>query len=168
MLFKSFVFSGGDMKIFIWNVGKSTILTSIDCHPEVILSVSWNYNGSRIVTSCKDKIFRVINPRTGQIIKVKLISQNVISVLLLKLFFSQEWAIKVQNQQELFIYVMVEFFQLDFRECLKDNMLFGMRFVILFKNHLNKTYSFFLKDNLGNSLTMEELDSSNGILFPCL
>ena len=69
---------GGDMKIFIWNVGKSTILTSIDCHPEVILSVSWNYNGSRIVTSCKDKIFRVINPRTGQIIKVRLIRENAI------------------------------------------------------------------------------------------
>jgi len=61
------------MKIFIWNVGKSTILTTIECHPEVILSVSWNYNGSRIVTSCKDKILRVINPRTGQVIKVKLI-----------------------------------------------------------------------------------------------
>jgi coronin-1B/1C/6 len=71
-------FSGGDMKIFIWNVGKSTILTSIDCHPEVILCVSWNYNGSRIVTTCKDKILRVINPRTGQIIKVKLIRENAI------------------------------------------------------------------------------------------
>ena len=42
--------------------------------------------------------------------------------------FSQEWVIKVQNQHELFIYVMVEFFQLDFRECPKDNMHFGMRF----------------------------------------
>ena len=60
------------MKIFIWNVGKSIVLSTIDCHPDVILSVSWNYNGSRIVTSCKDKIFRIINPRTGQVIKVKL------------------------------------------------------------------------------------------------
>ena len=58
------------MKIFIWNVGKGSILTTIDCHPEVILSVSWSYNGARIVTSCKDKIFRVINPRTGQVVKV--------------------------------------------------------------------------------------------------
>ncbi|CAF4344140.1 unnamed protein product, partial [Rotaria magnacalcarata] len=33
----------GDMKIFIWNVGKSMILQTIDCHPEVILSVSWNF-----------------------------------------------------------------------------------------------------------------------------
>jgi len=58
------------MKIFVWDVSKSTILSTIDVHPDVILSVSWNYNGSRIVTSCKDKIFRVINPRSGQIIKV--------------------------------------------------------------------------------------------------
>jgi coronin-1B/1C/6 len=58
------------MKIFIWNVSKSTILSTIDCHPEVILTVSWNYNGSRIVTSCKDKILRVINPRNGEVLQV--------------------------------------------------------------------------------------------------
>ncbi len=129
--------SGGDMKIFIWNVGKSTILTTIDCHPEVILSVSWNYNGSRIVTSCKDKYFRVINPRTGQIIKVKLIRENVFWFDLKKMIsFRQEWVIKVQNQQELFIYGMVEFFRLDFQECLKDNMPFGMRCVKIIKANL--------------------------------
>jgi WD40 repeat protein len=58
------------MKIFIWNVGKSSILSTIDCHPEVILSVSWNFNGSRIVTSCKDKMFRVIDPRNGKVLQV--------------------------------------------------------------------------------------------------
>ncbi len=59
------------MKIFIWNVAKSAILSTIDCHPDVILSVSWNYNGSRIVTSCKDKMFRVINPRNGEVLQVR-------------------------------------------------------------------------------------------------
>ena len=58
------------MKIFIWDVSKSSILSKIDCHPELILSVSWNYNGSRIVTSCKDKMFRVINPRNGEVLQV--------------------------------------------------------------------------------------------------
>lgn len=58
------------MKIFIWNVSKATILFTIDCHPELILSVSWNYNGSRIVTSCKDKQFRVIDARSGEVLKV--------------------------------------------------------------------------------------------------
>jgi WD40 repeat protein len=80
-------FSGGDMKIFIWNVGKSSILTTIDCHPEVILCVSWNYNGSRIITSCKDKMLRVINPRTGQVMKVKLIRKNVESFVVRKFDF---------------------------------------------------------------------------------
>lgn len=58
------------MKVFIWNVGTSTILSTIDCHPDAILSVSWNFNGTRIVTSCKDKVFRVINPRNGEVIQV--------------------------------------------------------------------------------------------------
>ena len=58
------------MKIFIWDVSNSAVLSTIDCHPEVILSVSWNYNGSRIVTSCKDKMFRVINPRNGEVLQV--------------------------------------------------------------------------------------------------
>jgi WD40 repeat protein len=58
------------MKIFIWDVSKETVLSTIECHPEVILSVSWNYNGSRIVTSCKDKMFRVINPRNGEVLQV--------------------------------------------------------------------------------------------------
>ena len=61
---------GGDMKVLIWNVAKGSILTTIDCHPEQILSASWNFNGSRIVTSCKDKMFRIINPRTGEVIQV--------------------------------------------------------------------------------------------------
>jgi hypothetical protein len=40
-----------------------------------------------------------------------------------------------------------------------------MRFVKIIKS--NSFYFFlFEKDNLGNALTMEELDSSNGILFP--
>lgn len=65
---------GGDMKIFIWDVGTSRVLSTIDCHPDSILSVSWNYNGSRIVTSCKDKMFRVIDPRTAEVVKVREMS----------------------------------------------------------------------------------------------
>ncbi len=64
------------MKVFVWNVGTASILTTIDCHPEVILSISWNYNGSRIVTSCKDKMFRVINPRNGEVIQVDRLKKD--------------------------------------------------------------------------------------------
>ena len=124
---------GGDMKIFIWNVSKSSILSTIECHPEVILSVSWNYSGSRIVTSCKDKIFRVINPRTGQVVKVR----ELLMIQWKWIVCSREWDIKVPNLLVLFTYEMVEFFRQDFRECPKDNMPFGMRFV----NNIDKAIS---------------------------
>lgn len=58
------------MKIFVWNTATAEVLSSIDCHPDSILSASWNYNGSRIVSSCKDKMIRVINPRNGEVINV--------------------------------------------------------------------------------------------------
>ncbi|CAF1127073.1 unnamed protein product [Adineta steineri] len=121
--------AGGDMKIFIWNVGKATILTTIDCHPEVILSVSWNYSGSRIVTSCKDKIFRIINPRTGHVVKSGMGHQGA--------------------KPARAIY-------------LRDGRIFSTGF----SRMSERQYALWDGDNLGNALTMEELDSSNGILFP--
>lgn len=116
------------MKIFIWNVGKAAILTTIDCHPEVILSVSWNYNGSRIVTSCKDKIFRVINPRTGNVMKVRF---DATSSLLGKLLIpsSQEWAIKAPSRRARSTCATVASFRRASRECLRDNTHFGTGFV---------------------------------------
>ena len=118
------------MKIFIWNVGKAAILTTIDCHPEVILSVSWNYNGSRIVTSCKDKIFRVINPRTGNVMKVRFdATSNSLGKSLL--CCSQEWAIKVPSQRARSICATVVSFRLASPECPKDNTHFGTGFVLI-------------------------------------
>lgn len=61
--------AGGDNKIIIWNVGTGEGLVEIDCHPDIIYSCSFNCNGSRILTTCKDKKLRIINPRTGEIIK---------------------------------------------------------------------------------------------------
>jgi len=120
--------AGGDMKIFIWNVGKSTILTTIEC-PEVILSVSWNYNGSRIVTSCKDKMFRVMNPRTGKVIKSGMGHQGA--------------------KPARAIY-------------LRDGRILSTGF----SRMSERQYALWDENNLGNALTMEELDSSNGVLFP--
>ncbi|CAF1595536.1 unnamed protein product [Adineta ricciae] len=120
--------AGGDMKIFIWNVGKATILSTIDCHPEVILSVSWNYNGSRIVTSCKDKIFRIINPRNGHVIKSAMGHQGA--------------------KPARAIY-------------LRDGRIFSTGF-----SRMSERQYALWDGDLGNALTMEELDSSNGILFP--
>lgn len=44
----------------------------IDCHTDVILSMSFNTDGSLLATSCKDKVLRVIEPRSGAVLQVRM------------------------------------------------------------------------------------------------
>ncbi|XP_023386319.1 coronin-6 isoform X3 [Pteropus vampyrus] len=61
--------AGGDNVIIIWNVGTGEVLLSLeDMHPDIIHSVCWNSNGSLLVTTCKDKTLRIIDPRKGQVV----------------------------------------------------------------------------------------------------
>ena len=59
-----------DPLIVIWNLDTGEAAIEIDCHQDLIYSVAWNSNGSRIATSCKDKKLRVIDARKGEVIKV--------------------------------------------------------------------------------------------------
>jgi coronin-1B/1C/6 len=61
--------AGADFKVFVWNVATAEILAEINAHADVIYSANWNYNGSRIVTTCKDKNIRLFDARTGALIK---------------------------------------------------------------------------------------------------
>ena len=61
--------AGSDNKMFIWNVGTAEVITEIDL-PDIALSASWNWDGSKLVATCKDKKIRLFNPRTGDIDKV--------------------------------------------------------------------------------------------------
>ncbi|KAH9413710.1 Coronin-1C [Dermatophagoides pteronyssinus] len=58
--------AGADCKIIIWNVGTGEILSAISL-PDLIFHVSWCWNGSRIVTTTKDKKIRIYDPRTGDL-----------------------------------------------------------------------------------------------------
>lgn len=51
----------------IWNVGTGEALRHIECHPDVVYSACFDWDGSKLVTTCKDKKIRIINPRTGEI-----------------------------------------------------------------------------------------------------
>lgn len=42
----------------------------IDVHPDMIYSACWNRDGSRILTSCKDKTLRLLDPRKGTVLFV--------------------------------------------------------------------------------------------------
>ena len=62
---------GFDHKIIIWNTSTGeTAFTLEGFHPDIIYSISWNYNGSLIATTCKDKKIRIIDPRKNEIVMV--------------------------------------------------------------------------------------------------
>lgn len=59
--------AGSDNQVVIWNVGTGEVLVHMDCHPDIVFSACFNWDGSKLVTTCKDKKVRVINPRTGEV-----------------------------------------------------------------------------------------------------
>lgn len=59
--------AGSDNQCIIWNVGTGEAILHIDCHPDIVYSASWNWDGSKLLTTCKDKKIRIIDPRTGQV-----------------------------------------------------------------------------------------------------
>jgi len=61
---------GADNKMFIWNCGTGEALLEIET-PDVVLSMSFNYDGTRFATTCKDKMMRVFNTRDGEMIAVR-------------------------------------------------------------------------------------------------
>ena len=64
--------AGADNVLIVWDVGTGEILMRCEAHPDMIHSISWNYNGSLIATTCKDKKIRVIDARTGDVVQVRV------------------------------------------------------------------------------------------------
>ena len=59
----------------VWNLdSKESVIMSpvktINCHQDVILSMSFNTNGSLLATACKDRKIRVLDPRAGTVLQV--------------------------------------------------------------------------------------------------
>ncbi|CAD5120749.1 DgyrCDS9310 [Dimorphilus gyrociliatus] len=61
--------AGSDNMIFIWNVGTEEILIELGVLPDLPLCASWNYDGSLVAFTCKDKKLRIIDPRSGAVVK---------------------------------------------------------------------------------------------------
>jgi len=62
--------------VVVWNVGIGEVLVHIDCHPDIVYSASWNWDGSQLLTTCKDKKMRIIDPRTGDIQEASIPVKN--------------------------------------------------------------------------------------------
>lgn len=56
--------SSTDLTLKIWDIEKGTELYNVSHHTDIINCVAWNYDGSLIATTCKDKKIRIIDPRT--------------------------------------------------------------------------------------------------------
>ncbi|KAK2829758.1 hypothetical protein Q7C36_017748 [Tachysurus vachellii] len=64
--------AGCDNVVILWNVARGESMVRIDSvHSDLIYSACWNTDGSRILTSCKDKKLRVLDPRKGTVITEK-------------------------------------------------------------------------------------------------
>lgn len=58
-----------DSEVRIWDiVDDREAATILKGHPETIFSLSFNYNGSLLASTCKDKKIRVIDPRAGRLV----------------------------------------------------------------------------------------------------
>eukprot|EP00069_Balaena_mysticetus_P015557 bmy_01809T0 len=60
--------------VMVWNLDtKEAVIVSpvktINCHQDVILSMSFNTNGSLLATACKDRKIRVVDPRAGAVLQ---------------------------------------------------------------------------------------------------
>jgi len=55
-----------DKFVKIWDAENGKDQVSIEDHPEQVLDVVWNYDGSKLLTSAKDKLVRIVDPRTGK------------------------------------------------------------------------------------------------------
>lgn len=54
-----------DFKVKLWDVSTGSEKMSLNDNPQLIQDVIWSYDGSQLVTSCKDKMVRLYDPRTA-------------------------------------------------------------------------------------------------------
>jgi len=56
-----------DYDVKVWDIASGQAKITVSGHAGIIQSLSWNHDGSRLVTYCKDKKMRVVDPRTSTI-----------------------------------------------------------------------------------------------------
>ena len=59
--------SSTDYSVKIWDIEKGTAVFDVAGHSDIINNVSWNRLGTSLVTTCKDKKVRLVDPRQQRI-----------------------------------------------------------------------------------------------------
>ncbi|KAF9977887.1 Coronin-like protein crn1 [Actinomortierella ambigua] len=61
--------ASADLTMRLWDIEKGVEKQEITGHTEIIQSVAWNYNGSLVATTCRDKKLRVFDVRANKIVQ---------------------------------------------------------------------------------------------------
>lgn len=74
-------------QIMIWNLdNKEAVISNpvkiLDAHKDVVLSMSFNTDGSLLATACRDRKIRLIDPRAGTVLQVGWVQRFVIQLIL--------------------------------------------------------------------------------------
>lgn len=137
----------------MWDVGAGEALTVIDCHVDIIYSLSFNRDGSRIATTSKDKKLRVIDPRTGLVISVnitKSYARGRFDYLgLIGNRDSQEGVCHQGSRSSKVVYLSE-----------------GRVLTTGFSQHSDRQIAIWKENDLREPIKREMVDSSSGILFP--
>jgi len=59
--------AGTDYEVKVWDISTGQDKITVGGHGGIIQSLNWNYTGSTLVTYCKDKKMRLVDPRTNKI-----------------------------------------------------------------------------------------------------
>uniref|UniRef100_UPI00358F4AA2 coronin-2B isoform X2 n=1 Tax=Myxine glutinosa TaxID=7769 RepID=UPI00358F4AA2 len=74
--------AGYDNKVLLWCVEESSIpVRLIACHTDVVLSLSFNVDGSLLATSCRDRRLRVVDSRTGTVLQEKCCTNHRVNLV---------------------------------------------------------------------------------------
>jgi coronin-1B/1C/6 len=61
--------SSTDFSVKVWDIEKGKEVCGIEAqHTDIVQSVDWNENGSLLVTTCKDKKVRLLDPRQNKVV----------------------------------------------------------------------------------------------------
>lgn len=69
-------------------LGTGEALVQIDCHPDIVYSACFNWDGSQLLTTCKDKKIRIINPRTGAVESEAICHEGKLVIFVCRIFFN--------------------------------------------------------------------------------
>lgn len=120
--------SGSDNRIIIWDVGTADAITVID-HPDLAFHCAWTWDGSRLVTTCKDRKVRIYDARSGEC-------------------ESEGEGHEGAKPQRVV--------------CLKNDLILTTGF----SRMSERQYALRSESNLSETIVMEVLDTSNGVMFP--